>query len=478
MSTYNELRGFRWTDQGTAKALAHLYGADLRYCPETKGWYRWNGQIWEFCLAGVINQLAVATAERLRAAWKDLQTGDELFPLREKALNYYSKGEDRPRSINVAKTAADLPEMRIHYTQFDADIWKLGLLNGELDLRTGKFSPPRKLSYLTKRANATYDPTARAPMWEKFISEIFCADDEIIEVVQRMFGYCLTGSTEEQVMFLCVGDGSNGKSTMFNAIRRVMGDYSKLTPFSTFSATNKSDQSNDLAMLAGARFVTISESDEDSFLAEAKLKAATGSDPITCRFLYKELFSYDPQFKIWMGTNQLPGIRGMNYGNFRRQIILHFNATFDKEKRINGLENILFAEAAGILNWMIVGLGRWREQKLTTHLPKSLLDARQSYREEMDIVGKWLEECVEVDKNSVINPRSQDLYTHYREYAIQSGHKPKGLRIWSQELRTKGLVAYKTSGVMKFKGIRIKEPESWVPDVMPQQRYQKEIRSL
>lgn len=462
MTTHNELRGFRWTDQGTAKALAHLYGADLRYCPETKGWYRWNGQIWEYCLEGVINQLAVATAQALRAAWKEIQTDDEKFPLREKALNYYSRGEDRARSLSVAKTAADLPEMRIHYTDFDADIWKLGLLNGELDLKTGKFSPPRKLSYLTKRANVFYDPAARAPMWEKFISEIFCADEEIIEVVQRMFGYCLTGSTEEQVMFLCVGDGSNGKSTMFNAIRRVMGDYSKLTPFSTFSATNKSDQSNDLAMLAGARFVTISESDEDSFLAEAKLKAATGSDPITCRFLYKELFSYDPQFKIWMGTNQLPGIRGMNYGNFRRQIILHFKATFDKEKRINGLENILFAEAPGILNWMIAGLARWREQKLTTHLPKSLLDARKAYREEMDIVGKWLEECVEVNKDSPVVTRKQELYTHYREYAIQSGHKPKGMRIWSQELEIKGIKDYKSVGVMKYRGVSIRPADMWV----------------
>jgi len=461
VTTNDRLRSFRWTDYGKAQALAFLYGDDLRYCPENKDWYRWNGRNWEICLEGDLNQLAIATTNRMKEAWSALQVGEAGFELRGDALKHFARGEDRNKFLNVAKTAADLPDLRIRYPQFDADIWKLGLLNGELDLKTGKFGPPQKLSYLLKRANVNFDPTAKCPMWEKFIGEIFCGDSEIIEVVQRMFGYCLTGSTEEQVMFLCVGDGSNGKSTMFNVIRRVMGDYSKLTPFSTFSASTKSDQSNDLAMLAGARYVTISESDEDSFLAEAKLKAATGSDPITCRFHYREFFSYDPQFKIWMGTNQLPGIRGMNYGNFRRQIILHFKATFDREKRINGLENILFGEAAGILNWMVEGLKRWQEKKLTTHLPESLLKARDDYRYEMDIVGKWLEECVETEVGVTIPIKSTDLYASYREYAIQSGHKPKGQRIWIQEMKSKGFNSYKSNGTMKYRGLSLRTGTEW-----------------
>jgi len=456
VSMTQKLRSFRWSDYGNAQALALIFGSNLRYCSETKDWFRWNGEVWEACHAGDINQMAIEASHRQKQAWESLQVGDEGFALRESAIKYYGNVENRNKFVSCALTAADLPELRVRYTDFDADIWKLGLLNGELDLRTGQFSPPRKESYITKRADVRFDATADCPRWRKFISEVFCDDAEMIEAVQRMFGYCLTGSVEEQVMFMCVGDGSNGKSTMFNVIRRVMGDYAKLTPFATFNASSRSEQSNDLASLAGSRYVTISESDEDSYLAEAKLKAVTGSDPITCRFLRKEFFSYIPQFKIWMGTNQLPGIRGMNHGNFRRQIILHFNATFDKDKRINGLENILFGEAAGILNWMVEGLMRWHKVKFTSHLPKSILDARQAYRSEMDMVGKWMEECLDIDDGVRVPIKTTELYANYREYVAQYNHRPKGNRIWTQELRSKGHVSRKTNGYYVFDRIAIR----------------------
>ena len=461
MSTTQKLRSFRWTDDGSAKALAFLFGSDIRYCPENHDWYRWDGKIWKPFEPGEINQLAIQTAQRLRGAWGELQVGDEGFELREKALEFYKKGENRSRYLAIAASAADLPELQIRYTQFDADPWKLGTLNGEIDLLTGKFSSPRKESYLTRRANVTYDPSAKAPRWEKFMSEIMSGEEDRIEAIQRSLGYGLTGSTQEQVMFMCIGEGSNGKSTMFNVIRHLMGDYARIAPFSTFSASSRSEQSNDLAMLAGARFVTISESDEDAFLAEAKLKAVTGSDPITCRFMYKELFSYLPQFKIWMGSNHLPGLRGMNYGNFRRQIILHFKATFDKETRVNGLDQMLFAEASGILNWMLEGLRKWHQNKLTVSLPQSILDARQEYRDEMDIVSRWFNESVDVVDSKGVVIKSLDFYANYREYAMQTGHRPKGMRIWTQEMRSKGHEARKSNGVMKFIGYSLKTGEQW-----------------
>lgn len=475
MTSNRQLRTFRRTDQGTAKAFALLWGADLRYCPQSKSWFHWNGLRWEEFLDGDANQVVIETFDRLYAAWEEVQVGSEEFDFRSAALKFYRGGEDRPRLLRVGATASDLPELRINFPQFNSDPWKLGLLNGELDLRTGAFGPARRESYITKTARVNFDPAATCPKWERFISEIFSGDTEIVEVVQRMLGYCLTGSTEEQVMALCVGEGSNGKSTMFNIIRQLMGDYAGLTPFATFSASNKSEQSNDLAMLAGARFVTISESDEDSFLAEAKLKAATGSDPITCRFHYKEFFTYVPQFKIWMGTNHLPGLRGMNHGNFRRQIILHFKETFDGSRRINNLESQLLAEAPGILNWMIVGLRRWHEQKLSTHLPESIKQARQDYREEMDVVGRWLRENWEILDGPEAERyllTSVELYSDYKEYATSSGHRPKGSRIWTQEMKSKGLETKKVNGgVMRFVGYRRRDVNNWIPETKEEKLY-------
>lgn len=450
---------FNWTDQGNAEALAHVFGKNIRYCTDSDVWFSWNGHIWESTHQGEIRQLAIRTAQRLRQAWQDSDRDPEV---KEKALKYYRGGENRGRAVSTASTAADLPRLRIRYVQFDTDVWKLGVRNGEIDLQTGKFWPPRQESFLTKSAGVHFDPQADCPRFKQFIQEIFCGDTDLIEVVQRIFGYCLTGSTEEQVMFMCIGGGANGKSTLFNVIRRVMGDYAKLTPSSTFNAASRSEQTNDLASLAGARFVTISESDEDSFLAEAKLKAATGSDPITCRFLNKEFFSYIPQFKILMSANQTPGMRGINNGNFRRPVLIHFNATFEGAKRVNGLEDILALEGSGILNWMLEGLARWREHKLSSGLPKVLEDARQAYKKEQDFLGQWLDECVEMTGKDGDEILGKDLFLSYSEYARSWNNKPKGRKTWSQEMKLKGFEPVKAS-TMKYKGMRLVEQQDEFP---------------
>lgn len=452
--TSPSLLQFSWTDQGNAEALAFLFGRNIRYCTDSDVWFKWNGHSWEPIHQGEIRQLATKTAQAQRLAWEAVTDRDDV---RQKAIRYYRAGENRSRMSATAAVAADQPGLRIKYSQFDSDPWKLGVMNGEIDLRTGEFSPSNPLSYLTKCAGTEFYPQATCPRWEAFINEIFCGDLEMIEVVQRALGYGLTGSTEEQVMFMCVGSGANGKSTLFNVVRRVMGDYSKMTPFSTFNAASRSEQTNDLASLAGARFVSIMESDEDAYLAEAKLKAATGGDPITCRFLNKEFFSYTPQFKVWMSTNQLPGIKAMNHGNFRRQVILQFNATFDGSKRINGLEDILMAERAGILNWMLAGLARWRDRKLSEGLPEVLEEARREYKEDMDIVGKWLEEYVEKVDGEKEEINSTELFTHYQESVKRMGHMPKNQRNWGMEMKARGFKTRKSNGRYLYVGVRLNE---------------------
>jgi len=148
MISNRQLRTFRRTDQGKAKAFALLWGSDFRYCPQSKSWFHWNGLRWEEFLDGDINQIVIQTYERLYAAWEEVQVGSEEFDFRSAALKFYRSGEDGPRFTRVAATAADLPELRINFPLFNADPWKLGLLNGELDLRTGQVRPgsARKLS--------------------------------------------------------------------------------------------------------------------------------------------------------------------------------------------------------------------------------------------------------------------------------------------------------------------------------------------
>lgn len=458
--TNQRLRSFSWTDQGCAEALIALYGADLRFCREQEAWYRWDGKLWGQITHGEIRQLAVRTAQRLREAWADPELDQELAL---KAQKFYKQGENKTRCTAAAQMAADMPAMHVSITQFNEDRMLLGVENGYIDLRDGSFHRPDRLKYMTMKANVHFDPRAECPLWEKFVSDIYGGDDGVVDFVQRADGYNLTGLTDEQLMFMCIGDGANGKSTYLNVKRDMLGDYSKAAPFTTFSAKNRSEMSNDLARLMGARYVTIIESDEDACLAEAKIKQATGGDPIPCRFLHQEYFEYTPQFKIWMAANRLPIIKGTDHGNFRRMIVLPFNRRFTEAERIPDMQDRLFAERSGILNWMLKGLAKWRKHKLIERMPEALLTSKADYQDDMDITGKWLAARVQ-KSNAETWIYSDDLYADYHQYIKSIGHFPKSSTLWGREMKTKHSWRRVGRGV-QYKGLSIAEAE-W-PSTLP-----------
>jgi hypothetical protein len=136
------------------------------------------------------------------------------------------------------------------------------------------------------RSPVAFDPSATCPRWDKFLREVFDHDEDLVAYIQLAVGYCLTGDTSEQCLFLAHGDGSNGKSTFLNAIGYILGDYSHNLPFSSFEIKSRSNIPNDVASLVGKRFVTSVETGEAQRLNESRVKALTGGDPITARFLH------------------------------------------------------------------------------------------------------------------------------------------------------------------------------------------------
>ena len=108
--------------------------------------------------------------------------------------------------------------------------------------------------------------------------DIFEKDQDLIAYVQRAVGYCLTGSTSEQCLFILIGDGANGKSTFVSVINKLLGDYSKAASSQTLVAKGSSSIGDDLVDLVGARLISVSETETGEALAEAKIKQMTGGD--------------------------------------------------------------------------------------------------------------------------------------------------------------------------------------------------------
>ena len=187
-------------------------------------------------------------------------------------------------------------------------------------------------------------PRCQAPRFTQFLDEIFNGDRELIEFVQRSVGYALTGYTTEQCFWVLCGRGANGKSTLLKAMSDAVGDYGYTAPFSTFERYQRNGIPNDLAALAGRRFVISSETREGTKLNEGRLKSMTGGDALTARFLNQEYFTFQPMLKLFLGVNHKPTIEDLSLGWWRRVRLVEFKQTFALDKT---LADTLKAEAPG-----------------------------------------------------------------------------------------------------------------------------------
>ncbi|HXH21600.1 MAG TPA: phage/plasmid primase, P4 family [Dehalococcoidia bacterium] len=190
---------------------------------------------------------------------------------------------------------------------------------------------------------------------------MFEGDEELIDFIWKAVGYSLSGDTSEQCLFICHGSGANGKSVFLGTIRALAGDYAFNAPFSTFELQNRTTIPNDVAPLASKRLVTAAETNDGTRLNEARLKALTGGDPISARFLHREYFSFIPEAKYWLAVNYRPRVDDLSYGFWRRVRLVPFTCTFigNQDKHLAAK---LVRELPGILAWSPPRLPRLAER--------------------------------------------------------------------------------------------------------------------
>lgn len=436
------------TDAGNAEALAALHGDRLRYDHRRRRWLVWRTHRWATDNDGEIERLALATVrERLRIA-ADIDDSDK----RGKAAKWALGSENRGRLRALVDIARSIRPISDPGESWDSDPWLLGCTNGVVDLRTGELRPGKPGDLLTMSTGIEYNPQAKAERFLQFLGEVFNNDSELVEFVQRAAGYCLTGDIREHVLFLCWGRGTNGKSTLLNALRAALGEYATNTPFSTFEL-NQSSQTNDIAALYGLRFVTASETSESRRLNEARVKAITGGDPVTARFLFGEYFTYQPTYKVWLAMNHKPIITGVDEGIWRRIRLVPFTVSF-KGREDKTLAQTLAAEKQGILAWAVQGALKWQAGGLTD--PRAVMAATEEYRQESDILAHFLADCtIEKDGASV---RGGDLYNAYKTWCKDNGEKELSGTTFGRRMKERGVDSVRKSGNVWYLGIGLITP--------------------
>lgn len=256
-----------------------------------------------------------------------------------------------------------------------------------IDLKTGGIRALQPGDRITKACRVEIDPSARCDRFRRFVAEITNDDEPLIDLLTKALGYSMAGDINEQVFFLCIGGGANGKSTLLELIAYLLGDLAGTLPFSTLTRDRdtRSVQA-EIADLPGSRFVRASEVREGAYLDEGRLKSLTGGDPMTVARKYAHPFTFHPTFKLWLAVNHRPRVSDRSHGFWRRAVPIPFERTFAGDKR---LEHVLRDEGPGILGWLVDACLQWQAHGLPR--PGASEEARQAWREGEDVIAQWAE---------------------------------------------------------------------------------------
>jgi putative DNA primase/helicase len=434
---------FRLTELGNAERIAYEYGHVIKFVNDI-GWFIWDGKRWRIDNKKEIERI---TAKVLRGLNKSED---------ESEMKWARMCERRNVRMNSIKDL--MPLVPGERAEFDKHKYLLNVENGIVDLKTGKLQQHDRDLGLTKITNITFDENAKCPTWITFLDQIFLGDKALIEYMQRLIGYSLTGDISEQIMMFLVGGGSNGKSTFINIIKDIMGDYGKQAKSDTFIKKKESGANNDIARLVGSRFVSAIESEEGEKLADSFVKQITGGEPVLARFLRQEFFEFIPEFKVFFTTNHKPIIGGLDEGIWRRVKLIPFNLNLPAHKRDKRLPEKLSLEMPGILNWAIEGCMKWQQDGLKE--PKVVAEATGKYKDDMDILAPFLDEVCYVDEreNESVMIEAKELYNVYERWCFNSGERSLGNRSFYRMLETKGFGKTKGTGNKTFiTGITLNE---------------------
>ena len=373
-------------------------------------WMAFDGNIWQHQEAETAAiELARETVQQHHASITE-DTTRAAYSRQRITLSY-------PRSL--VRAAELRRELRKPTVEFDQEPHLLGCANGIIDLRTGSLITGRPELLVSRSTGIAYDPSASAPRWERFLTEVLPADDDVQAYLRQIAGYLLTGETNVQQMWILHGRGANGKTVLVRTLLDLLGDYGQQAPRSVLLGSERhGGPRTDITRLDGMRLVALTETDRSDAFSESRVKELTGGERVVARRLYAEEMEFVPQAKFILSTNTLPTVRGSDNGIWRRLVVIPFTQTFTNPDPM--LIGALQAELPGILAWAVRGAQEFYAagQSLTT--PAAFRATSDEYRRAQDHLSQFIQACCILEPT--VRATSDELRRAYKAWARDEGH--------------------------------------------------------
>jgi len=420
------------TQLGNSERLVDALGHVLSYSPEL-GWLMYDGTRWRHVEDEEVEHLAKAVVRSIHH-----EAGNEDDSERRSSISKWARiSEAKANTTAMVSLAEGAVFARLNC--FDQHSNLFNVANGTLDLNTQTLRPHDPQDLLTVVSPVEFVPEATCPTWDKFLKRIFRSHPDIPAYLQAVVGYSLTASTKEQMVVFLYGLGENGKTTFVETVMELFGvtEYCSKVSAETFLSSGRTNAGPqpELASLKGARLVTATESEAGRFLNETLIKEITGGDTITARMLYRNPFSFQPEFQIFVATNNRPVIREQTHALWRRIRLVPFVETITAEEKNPDLgEHLRAEEMPGILNWALEGYRIYCEDGLIT--PQAVIDETEAYQSDEDPLGDFLAATCVLDAEATI-PLSA-LNHVYKGWCETNGQRAKDVRWLGRMLTQKG----------------------------------------
>lgn len=461
-------------EKGDAKLFVNLFRDKYIYDHTEKQWYYWNDHYWR---ADIINQVTssiesiieIYKEEVRRQNWelsKCKKSGDDArIESTEKKIKAYQKRIESLNTLKRSEAVIRQAGMGKNGLSTPGDTWDIlpflfCCKNGVIDLQTGEFFPGQQDQMLKTASPTKWEGVDEdCPAFNKFMLDIFNGDTEIVNYMQKLLGYCITGDQSNHIVPIFWGIGRNGKSTLLEVMKHVLGDFSGPIEAETllhqrFGKTSGS-ASSDIMVLRGKRLVWASETDEGRSVSASKIKLLSGGDAITGRELYQSNVTFPATHHAVLMTNHKPHAPADDYALWNRVRLIPFLVSFvnkptkEFEKQADPeLPKKLKTEASGILAWLVKGYIRFQIEGFKT--PRSIMVATNDYQKEEDSLGLFIDE--RTYQNAAAEIQASKLYSGYSTWSLDNGIKPMSGTKFGREMKKK-YIAVRYSNAVFYKGV-------------------------
>ena len=459
------LDAFRRAETGDAEILAQMFADKITYDHAERSWYIFREHAWTRDETGRVEKFVTdqVAAQYLFAAAETKRREGEGEAAAKRYKDLYARANAlcyRSKIANVLDRARKQETLALVGNEWDRDAFLLGVANGVINLRMREFAfrdgtPRDFIRTVAPTQWRTSDEPA--PRFEQFLREIFAGDDELISFVQRLFGYGITGATSEHVFPVLWGSGRNGKDTLLETLKFVLGDCAAPVQSEVLlsSARDANAATPHLYALRGKRLCWVNESSEGARFNTSQLKMLTGGGTIVARPLYGSPIIFSPQYLLMLVTNHKPRANPDDYALWKRLLLVPFTQAFvesprasNEHRRDTTLAETLRAESSGILAWLVRGCLEWQRSGLNP--PASVRTATEAYQAEQDTLADFISACCVCQPQA--ETRAFEFYSAYRRWAVDNGFTPLDNKMFGQRM-TQRYEKKRTEGGFVYFGI-------------------------